>query len=152
MRTRSFARSASACSPSGNKARSTSRLPSRRSRGRDGGDTESKVRRCGIVGRGSCFIAARLTNCSLLTREVLMDGCFSQDYVEAREKFAAAARAAGAEPTAFALDKQGPDGGALSTDVAWLGPSEAQPGLGDNSDQHRDVGVLCSATRIQRLR
>jgi Protein of unknown function (DUF2817) len=40
-----------------------------------------------------------------------MDGCFSQDYVEAREKFAAAARAAGAEVTGSALDKRGPDGG-----------------------------------------
>ena len=53
-----------------------------------------------------------------------MDGCFSQDYVEAREKFAAAARAAGAELTGFALDKRGPDGGTLSTDVAWLGPPD----------------------------
>jgi hypothetical protein len=59
-------------------------------------------------------------------REVLMDGCFSQDYVEAREKFAAAARVAGAEVTGFALDKRGPDGGKLSTDVAWLGPPDAQ--------------------------
>src|ERR1700732_2614953 len=81
---------------------------------RDAGDTESKVRRCGIVGRGSCFIAARSTNCSVLTREVLMDGCFSQDYVEAREKFTTAARAADAELTGFALDKRGPDGGELS--------------------------------------
>src|SRR5258707_15483160 len=58
-----------------------------------------------------------------------MDGCFSQDYVEAREKFAAVARAAGAELTGFALDKRGPDGGKLSTDVAWLGPPDAPRGL-----------------------
>jgi Protein of unknown function (DUF2817) len=36
-----------------------------------------------------------------------MDGCFSQDYVEAREKFTIAARAAGAELTGFALDQRG---------------------------------------------
>jgi hypothetical protein len=62
--------------------------------GRDAGDTESRVRCCGIAGGvHASIIAARSTNCSVLTREVVMDGCFSQDYVEAREKCAAAARA-----------------------------------------------------------
>jgi hypothetical protein len=48
-----------------------------------------------------------------------MDGCFSQDYVEAREKFAAAARVAGAEVTDFALDKRGPM--AANFQLMWRG-------------------------------
>src|SRR5882757_2526074 len=70
-----------------------------------------------------------------------MDGCFSQDYVEAREKFAAAARAAGAELTGFALDKRGPDGGKLSTDVAWLGPPDAHRVLVALSGTHGVLGL-----------
>src|SRR6267154_2941761 len=98
------------------------------------------------------IIAARSTNCSVLTREVLMDGCFSQDYVEAREKFAAAARAAGAEVTGFALDKRGPDGGKLSTDVAWLGPPDARRVLVTISGTHGVEGFFGSATQIEWLR
>jgi hypothetical protein len=81
-----------------------------------------------------------------------MDGCFSQDYVEAREKFAAAARAAGAELTGFALDKRGPDGGKLSTDVAWLGPRDARQVLVTISGTHGVEGFFGSATQIEWLR
>jgi len=81
-----------------------------------------------------------------------MDGCFSQDYVEAREKFAAAARAAGAEVTGFALDKRGPDGGELSTDVAWLGPPDARRVLVTISGTHGVEGFFGSATQIEWLR
>ena len=47
--------------------------------------------------------------------------CFSQDYRGARDKFTAAAPAADASVSDFALDRREPDGGELSTDVAWLG-------------------------------
>src|SRR5665213_4052681 len=39
---------------------------------------------------------------------------------------APAARAAGAELSSFVLDKKGPAGENLSTDVAWLGPRDAK--------------------------
>jgi hypothetical protein len=78
-----------------------------------------------------------------------MDGCFSQDYGEAQKKFAAAARIAGAEVTAFALDKRGPDGGKLSTDVAWLGPPDAHRVLVTISGTHGVEGFFGSATQIE---
>jgi hypothetical protein len=58
-----------------------------------------------------------------------MDGSFSENYVEARGKFTGAARAAGAEIASFVLGRGGPDGGELSTDVAWLGPPDANAAL-----------------------
>ncbi len=50
---------------------------------------------------------------------------FSADYQEARAKFRAAARAAGARLTAYENPVVGPDGGTLATDTAWLGPRGA---------------------------
>ena len=81
-----------------------------------------------------------------------MDGCFSQDYVEAREKFTTAARAAGAEVTGFALDERGPDDGKLSTDVAWLGLPDAHRVLVTISGTHGVEGFFGSATQIEWLR
>ena len=81
-----------------------------------------------------------------------MDGCYSDDYVEAREKFTLAAQAAGAQITRFALDKQGPDGGELSTDVAWLGPPEADRVLVTISGTHGVEGFFGSATQTEWLR
>jgi hypothetical protein len=39
-----------------------------------------------------------------------MDGCFSEDYAAARDKFLAAARATGAELSHFPLGEKGPGG------------------------------------------
>ena len=65
-----------------------------------------------------------------------MDGCFSEDYIEARAKFIQAAQAAGATITRFALAERGPDGDELSTDVAWLGPPDASRALITISGTH----------------
>ena len=46
---------------------------------------------------------------------------FSSDYRTARERFRAAAQAAGAALHALALDAAGPRGEALTIDIAWLG-------------------------------
>lgn len=81
-----------------------------------------------------------------------MDGCFSEDYVEAREKFTLAAREAGAKLERSVLDGRGPDGGELSTDVAWLGPPDASRVLVTISGTHGVEGFFGSATQIEWLR
>ncbi|MFO0995106.1 MAG: M14 family metallopeptidase [Alphaproteobacteria bacterium] len=54
-----------------------------------------------------------------------MTDTFSRTYAEARGKFLDAAKGAGAALTTYAHPGQGPDGGALATDVARLGESNA---------------------------
>ena len=80
-----------------------------------------------------------------------MDGSFSEGYAEAREKFTSAARAAGAKITEFVLESRGPDGGELSTDVAWLGPPDAGRVLVTISGTHGVEGFFGSATQIEWL-
>jgi hypothetical protein len=81
-----------------------------------------------------------------------MDGCFSENYPEAREKFLGAARAAGAEMSRFVLGRPGPDGAELSTDVAWLGPRDAESVMVTISATHGVEGFFGSATQIEWLR
>ena len=81
-----------------------------------------------------------------------MDGCYSEDYVEARAKFLSAAIEVGAVAERFALDKPGPKGEELSTDVAWLGPREARHVLVTISGTHGVEGFFGSATQIEWLR
>ena len=50
---------------------------------------------------------------------------FSSDYVQARERFAEAARKAGARLFHYQHPGKGAGGEALSTEVAWLGPEDA---------------------------
>jgi len=81
-----------------------------------------------------------------------MDGCFSENYAEAREKFLRAAGEAHAEVSRFALGQQGPDGTELSTDVAWLGPRDAKRVIVTISATHGVEGFFGSATQIEWLR
>jgi len=81
-----------------------------------------------------------------------MDGCYSNDYAEAREKFGAAAHAAGAELSSFVLAQKGPAGEELSTDVAWLGPRDAKSVLVTISATHGVEGFFGSAAQIEWLR
>ena len=48
---------------------------------------------------------------------------FSADYQQARAKFREAAAAADAVLETVANPNLGPDGGSLSTDIAWFGPA-----------------------------
>jgi hypothetical protein len=80
-----------------------------------------------------------------------MDGCFSESYPEARGKFTTVARAADAEITNFVLGRPGPDGGELSTDIAWLGPPDAERALVTISGTHGVEGFFGSATQIEWL-
>jgi hypothetical protein len=81
-----------------------------------------------------------------------MDGCFSDDYGEARTKFLDAARNAGAEPWSETLAARGPDGAELSTDVAWLGPRDAAHVLVTISATHGVEGFFGSAVQVEWLR
>lgn len=76
---------------------------------------------------------------------------FSADYPEAREKFLAAARAAGATLERLSNPNLGPDGGALSTDVAWIGPRDAEAVLVMISGTHGVEGFCGSGAQVDWL-
>jgi len=73
---------------------------------------------------------------------------FSADYQEARAKFRAAARAAGAHLTAYENPAAGPDGGTLATDTAWLGPRGATRVLLACSGTHGVEGFFGSSCQV----
>ncbi len=81
-----------------------------------------------------------------------MNGCFSDSYAEAREKFKCAARDVGAALHSFPVGMRGPDGGELATDVAWVGAAEAPRVLATISGVHGVEGFFGSATQIEWLR
>jgi Protein of unknown function (DUF2817) len=81
-----------------------------------------------------------------------MDGCYSENYTEARTKFREAARSAGALVETFAHPERGPDGDELSTDTAWLGPATAARVLVSISGTHGVEGFFGSAAQIEWLR
>src|SRR5688572_18641961 len=68
------------------------------------------------------LVAARLQHDNDIVEALLnAEDYFSPDYETARERFRAAASAAGAALHAIALPAQGPKGEALTIDIAWLG-------------------------------
>jgi hypothetical protein len=81
-----------------------------------------------------------------------MDSCFSDSYFEARDKFKAAARDAGAAVTSFVLGNLGPVGEELTSDIAWLGAPDAPKVLATISGTHGVEGFFGSATQIEWLR
>lgn len=76
---------------------------------------------------------------------------FSAHYGEAREKFLAAARIAGAMTTEFATSAKGPGGESLSTDIAWLGPETARKVLVTISATHGVEGFCGSGFQVDWL-
>ncbi len=77
---------------------------------------------------------------------------FSNAYAEAREKFLQAAEAAGAQIVdSHPHPLKGPDGGALATDVAWLGPRDAKKLLVLVSSTHGIEGYCGSGCQISWL-
>jgi hypothetical protein len=77
---------------------------------------------------------------------------FSQSYAEARERFLAAAETAGAHLVdTYPHPLKGPDGGALATDVAWLGPRDAKKLLVMISSTHGIEGYCGSGCQISWL-
>ena len=77
---------------------------------------------------------------------------FSPDYPAAREKFRVAAKAAGAALESHANPEQGPDGGDLSTDVARIGPAEAEAVLVMSAGTHGAEGFGGSGAMVDWLR
>jgi hypothetical protein len=77
---------------------------------------------------------------------------FSATYAEARAKFLEAAKAARAELQAWPHPERGPDGGELSTDVAWIGPVDAPAVLVLVSGTHGVEGHCGSGAQVDWLR
>lgn len=76
---------------------------------------------------------------------------FSRTYDEARAKFEAAARAAGAEIEHWPHPLKGPAGEALACDTAWLGPAGARRVLVVISATHGVEGFAGSGPQIALL-
>lgn len=76
---------------------------------------------------------------------------FSAHYAEARQKFLAAATAAGAALDSVENPNSGPDGGRLITDTARLGPESASRLLVLNSATHGVEGFCGSGAQIGLL-
>ncbi len=77
---------------------------------------------------------------------------FSDTYAEARDKFRNAAIGAGAHLSSYAHPERGPDGGDLTTDVAWIGPADARGVLVLVSGTHGVEGHCGSGAQIDWLR
>jgi hypothetical protein len=76
---------------------------------------------------------------------------FSSDYQNARSKFRAAATSAGAGQESFKNPQVGPDGQELFTDVAWLGPRDAETVLVLMSGVHGVEGFGGSGIQVGLL-
>ena len=74
-------------------------------------------------------------------------GYFSGDCVAARARFLEAAKAAGARLGSHVNPAPGPNGEALATDTAWLGPPEAERVLVTISATHGAEGFCGSAVQ-----
>jgi len=77
---------------------------------------------------------------------------FSEDYQAARAAFLEAALAAGASIDSIGHPERGPDGGALATDVAWIGPADAECVLVMVSATHGVEGFCGSGAQVDWLR
>jgi len=73
---------------------------------------------------------------------------FSADYAEARARFLATAKAAGAKLDAYRNPNRGPAGEELTTEVAWLGPANAERVLVAVSGTHGVEGFCGSGAQV----
>ncbi|HYM29936.1 MAG TPA: M14 family metallopeptidase [Candidatus Cybelea sp.] len=81
-----------------------------------------------------------------------VQGWFSANYAESREKFLGAAGNAGAAIQSYRNPARGPDGGALFTDAAWLGPEDAKDVLLTCSGTHGVEGFCGAGIQIASFR
>src|SRR5260221_10870458 len=77
---------------------------------------------------------------------------FSADYAQARSRFVEAAASAGGALERLTNPNRGPDGGDLSTDVAWFGPKDAERVLVMVSATHGVEGFCGSGAQVDWLR
>lgn len=78
--------------------------------------------------------------------------CFAASYTEARALFRQACQHAGVEVDVRAHPLSGPEGGDLSTDVAWFGPKDAAKVMLLMSSTHGVEGFCGSACQIDWIR
>ena len=76
---------------------------------------------------------------------------FATSYAEARDKFLAAARIAGAATERFDNPRKGPSGESLSTDVARVGPADASKVVATISSTHGVEGYCGSGFQVDWL-
>ena len=76
---------------------------------------------------------------------------FATSYDEARDKFLAAARIADAWTHRYDNPSKGPEGEALSTDLAWLGPQDAAKVVVTISSTHGVEGYCGSGFQVDWL-
>lgn len=72
---------------------------------------------------------------------------FSADYATSRHRFRREAERVGAHLEALAFDAEGPDGLALTLDVAWLGPRDAKRVVVVSSATHGVEGFMGAAVQ-----
>lgn len=77
---------------------------------------------------------------------------FSASYAEARARFLATARGAGATMSSWVHPERAPDGGELATDCAWIGPVDARQVLVLVSGTHGVEGFCGSGAQVDWLR
>ncbi len=77
---------------------------------------------------------------------------FSPTYAAARDKFVETAKQTGGALERIANPNPGPDGGDLSTDVAWFGPRDAEAVLVMVSGTHGAEGFCGSGAQVDWLR
>ena len=77
--------------------------------------------------------------------------CFSEDYAQARSRFLSACNRVGANVRAYANPARGPRAEELVTDVAWVGPKNAQSVLITISATHGVEGFCGSAAQSDWL-
>ncbi|QYY30126.1 M14 family metallopeptidase [Cupriavidus pinatubonensis] len=81
-----------------------------------------------------------------------VSGCFATSYAEARQKFLAAARGAGATLAEFPHPtRRGSAGEDLAMDVAWVGPADARRVLMISSGVHGVEGFCGSGAQVALL-
>ena len=78
--------------------------------------------------------------------------CFVSNYAEARDLFRRTCKQAGVEVDIRPHPLTGPDGGDLSTDVAWFGPKDARKVMLLMSSTHGVEGFCGSACQIDWIR
>ena len=74
--------------------------------------------------------------------------CFADDYASSRDRFMHLASRAGAELRAYPSPGRCPEGGSLTTDVAWFGPNEASRVLVLVSATHGVEGFCGAGAQI----
>jgi hypothetical protein len=80
------------------------------------------------------------------------DSPFGHDFADSRDRFVKSARDAGARTESYSYPERGPLGEALSTEVAWIGPSDATNVLVMVSGTHGVEGFCGSGAQVDWLR